>query len=185
RALEPRSGNRALDGLHDGGRVLNGAVRDGIRGKGCYPQRGQRVRPARLLDVDGLHTARPDVEAENIRRLAEERHIKRLSPCWLCSIGRPPSGGPVFSHLLHSGGYRPPPPRPWNALSQAWGTRPRRHNPAEGWSSQKLANAGWSGRVFRSLGARRSRRSLIGPILSRHESTPQCVLNEAKSLGAV
>src|SRR5262249_9367273 len=127
----------APDGLDHGGRVLDGAISDGIGREGRDPQRGERVGPARLLDMDGLHTARPDVEAEDFRRLAEERHIKSLSPYWLRSIGRAAPGGLVFSHLLHSGGYGPPAPRPCNASGRVRGPpegsvrRPRRATPPE------------------------------------------------------
>src|SRR5262249_19589141 len=118
-----------------------------------------------------LHNARPDVEAENFRRLAEERHIKRLSPCWLCSIGRPPSGGPVISHLLHSGSYGPLAPRPWNVPCQTLGA---------------------SDPEFRSRtpscdlqAVRGSRSLLIGPALHRDESAFESVLYEAKNHVAV
>ena len=142
RALQSRPGYRASDRLHNGRGVLDGAVCDGIWGKGCHPQRGQRVGPARLPDVDGLHTARPDVEAEDFRRLAEERHIKSLSPCWLCSIGRPPPGGPIISHLLHSGSYGPPAPRPWNALGQARGALAGPPTPVERACRRKIRDCG-------------------------------------------
>src|SRR5207245_7244301 len=136
--------------------VVRWMLREWRVGGGC-----QRVGAARLLDVDGLHTARPDVEAEDFRRLAEERHIKRLSPCWLCSIGRPTSGGPIISHLLHSGAYRPPAPRPWNAPGTAPLSRPRPLPPSEGACRRKFGTAGSSGRVLRTLARARSSRSLV------------------------
>src|SRR5207245_4301988 len=114
--------------------VVRWMLREWRVGGGC-----QRVGAARLLDVDGLHTARPDVEAEDFRRLAEERHIKRLSPCWLCSIGRPMSGGPIISHLLHSGAYRPPAPRPWNAPGTAPPRRPWPLPPRKGRAAGTLS----------------------------------------------
>src|SRR5207245_11536523 len=56
RAFESRPGYRAPDGLYHDGRVFDGTVRDGIRGEGRIPQRGQRWGTAGLLDVDCYHT---------------------------------------------------------------------------------------------------------------------------------
>src|SRR5207249_10246043 len=107
----------APDGRYHDGRVFDGTVRDGIRGEGRNPQRGQRVGPARLLDVDGLHTARADVEAEDFQRLAEERHIKSLSPCWLVVKGAHLGGANIFPSTTFRGLQTPGPqtverPRP-------------------------------------------------------------------------
>src|SRR3989449_6524598 len=76
RGLDARLGNRALDRLDDGARILDGAVRDRVRGQRGRAERGKLVGSSDLAQLESLHRARSDVEGENVRGPAAERHVK-------------------------------------------------------------------------------------------------------------